>query len=67
MHLTADPGVSSLIPARSISFVVIDHQIISSHFSPSADSKRVVVSFKGKYVQKVLVNHLVKPRIKYMW
>ena len=27
---------------------------------PSADSKRVVVSYKRKYVQKVLVNRLVK-------
>ena len=27
--LTADPGVSSLIPARSHTFVEIDHEIIS--------------------------------------
>ena len=28
MHLTGDPGVSSLIPARSHTFVEIDHEII---------------------------------------
>ena len=28
--------------------------------SPSADSRRVVVSYKRKYVHKVLVNRLVK-------
>ena len=27
---------------------------------PSADSRRVVVSYKRKYVHEVLVNHLVK-------
>ena len=27
--LTADPGVASLIPARSNTFVEIDHEIIS--------------------------------------
>ena len=32
--LTADPGVTSLIPARSQTFVRIDHEIISSHFPP---------------------------------
>ena len=28
--LTADPGVASLIPARSHTFVKIDHEIIST-------------------------------------
>ena len=28
--LTADPGVASLIPARSLTFVEIDHEIIST-------------------------------------
>ena len=28
---------------------------------PSADSRRVLVSYKWKYVHKVLVNHFVKP------
>ena len=37
--LTADPGVASLIPARSHTFVEIDHEIISAVILlPSADS-----------------------------
>ena len=38
----------------------IDHERISmAVLLPSADSRRVVVSYKGKYVHKVLVNRLV--------
>ena len=59
--LTADSGVLSLIPARSHTFVEIDHEIISTaSLLPSADSRRVVVSCKRKYVHIVLVNSLVK-------
>ena len=59
--LTADPGVASLIPARSHTFVDIDQEIISrAILLPSADSRRVVVSYKRKYVHEVLVNCLVK-------
>ena len=59
--LTVDPGVASLIPAGSHTFVEIDHDIISTAIPlPSADSRRVVVSYKRKYVHKVLVNCLVK-------
>ena len=37
--LTADPGVSSLIPAQSHTFVDIDHKIISTVILlPSAES-----------------------------
>ena len=37
--LTADPGVASLIPAQSHTFVEIDHEIISTVILlPSADS-----------------------------
>ena len=37
--LTADPGVMSSIPARSHTFVEIDHEIISTVFLlPSAES-----------------------------
>ena len=40
--LTADPGVASSIPARSHTFVEIDHEIISTVILlPSADSKKV--------------------------
>ena len=56
MFLTADPGVASLIPARSHTFVEIDHEIISTAILlPSADSRMVVVSYKRKYVHKVLL------------
>ena len=55
--LTADPGVASSIPARSYTFVENDHEIISTAILlPSAESKRVVVIYKRKYVHEVLVN-----------
>ena len=61
MCLTADPGDASSIPARSDTFVEIDQEIISvTNNLPSADSRRVVVSYKRKYEHKVLVNGLVK-------
>ena len=48
-------------PGRSHTFVEIDYELISTVILlPSADSSRVVVSYKGKYVHKVLVNLLVK-------
>ena len=44
-----------------ITFVEIDHEIINMVILPSsADSRRVVVSYKQKYMHKVLVYHLVK-------
>ena len=59
--LTADPGVSSLILARSHTFEEIDHEIISTAILlPSAELRRVVVSYTGKYIHEVLVNSLVK-------
>ena len=59
--LTEDPGVASLIPARSHTLVKIDHEIISTAILlPSTDSRRVVVSYKQKYVHDVLVNRIVK-------
>ena len=49
MCLTADPGVWSLIPALSHTFVEIDHEIISTAILfPSAVARRVV-SYKQKY------------------
>ena len=66
MCLTADPwgrggGVVSSILARSHTFVKIEQEIISTAILlPSADPKSIVVIYKGKYVHKVLVNHLVK-------
>ena len=59
--LTTDPGVLSLIPARSHTFVETDHEIISmAILLRSADSRRRVVSYKQIYVHEVLVNRLVK-------
>ena len=59
MCLTADSGVVS--SDWSNTFVEIDQEIISmAILSPSAISRRVVVSYKRKYVHKVLVNRLVK-------
>ena len=41
--------------------VEIDHETISTAILlPSADSRRVIVSYKRKYVHTVLVNCLVK-------
>ena len=55
--LTADQGVASLILARSHTFMEIDHEIISTVIVlPSTDLRRVVVSYKRKYVHEVLVN-----------
>ena len=54
--LTADPGVGTLITARSSTFVEIDHETISTAILlPSPDSRRVFVTYKRKYVDKVLV------------
>ena len=59
--LTADPGATSSIPAQSHTFMEIDQGIISTAILlPSAESRRVVVSYKRKYVHKVLINPLVK-------
>ena len=59
--LKADQGIASLIPAGPHTFVEIDHEIISTViFLPTPGSRRVVVSYKQKYVHKVLVKLLVK-------
>ena len=53
--------VASLIPARSHTFVEIDREILSNAILPPyTDSRRVVVSYKQKYVHEVLVNRSVK-------
>ena len=58
---TADPGVASSILALSHTFLEIDHEIISTAIlNPSADWRRLVVSFQWKYVHEVLINSLVK-------
>ena len=54
--LAADPEAVSSTPARFHTFMEIDHFLL-----PSADSRRVVVSNKRKYVHEVPVNDLAKP------
>ena len=50
-----------MFPARSHTFVEIDHELISMAITlASVDSRRVVVRYMRKYVQEVLVNRLVK-------
>ena len=67
--LTADPGVMSSIPAQSHTFVEIDHEIISTVIlvSTAESFKRVVVSYKQKYVQEVLANCLFKLAQEKVW
>ena len=67
--LTAIPGVTSSIPARSHTFVEIDHEIISTVILlPSADSfKKGFVSYKQKYVHELLVICLFKPAQEKVW
>ena len=65
---TADPGVASSILAQSNTSVHVDHDINSRVIlSPSADSRGVVVSYKRKYVQEVLVNFLVNLSQEKLW
>ena len=53
----ADPGVVSSILAWSHTVVEIDREIFSKFILlPLNHSRRVVVSYKQKYVHKVLVN-----------
>ena len=67
--LTADPGVARWIPARYHTFVEIDHEIISTVILllPLIYSRRAVVSYKRKYVHKLLVNRLLKPTPEKVW
>ena len=66
--LTADPGVASSIPARSHTFVEIDYEMISMVILlPSAESRRVAVIYKRKYVHEVLVNCLFKLAQEKVW
>ena len=58
--LTADPGVASSIPAQSRTFREIDHDIISTAILlPSADSRRVVVSYKRYNAVLSLIYYVV--------
>ena len=57
------------LTARSHTFVEIDDEIISTVIPlPSAESfKKVVVSYKRKYVHEVLVNCLFKLAQEKVW
>ena len=63
------PGVASSIPVRSHTFVEIDHEMISTVILPLLliHSRRVVVSYKRKYVHELLVNRLFKPAHEKVW
>ena len=70
--LTANPGVASSNPVRSHTFVEIDHEIIStviflSSAESSSSSRRVVVSYKRKYVHEVLVNRMFNLAQEKVW
>ena len=67
--LTADPGVASSIPVQSHTYVEIDHEMISTVILPLPliHSRRVVVSYKRKYVHELLVNRLFKPAQEKVW
>ena len=67
--LIAYPGVASSIPARFHTFVKINPEIISTVILlPSAKSlRRVVVSYKRKYVHQVQDNCLFKLSHEKVW
>ena len=61
--LTADPGIASLVMARSHTFMEIDHEI----FSMVILFLLLTQGYKRKYVHKVLVNRLVKHAQEKVW
>ena len=53
---------------QPLTFVEIDYEIISTAFLlPSADSRRVFVSYKRKYVHKVLVIRLLDKKAFFVY
>ena len=52
-----------------VTFVEIDHEMISTVILllPLIHSRRVVVSYKRKYVHELLVNRLFKPAQEKVW
>ena len=67
--LTADPGVTSLIPARSHTLVEIDHEIISTVILlPSAESfMKGCCQLQAKVCARLLVNCLFKLAQEKVW
>ena len=60
---------TSLGMAKSQTLVEIDHEIILGSFSslPLIHSRRVIVSYKRKYMHKLLVNRLFKLAQEKVW
>ena len=69
MSLNADPGVASLIPTRSHTFVEIDHEIISMVILLlSAESfKKGCCQLQAKVCAKKMVNCLLKLAQEKVW
>ena len=66
--IAADPGVASLIPAWSYTFVENDHKIISTVILlPSAESFKKGCQSEAKDVHEVLVNCLFKLAQEKVW
>ena len=67
--LTAIPGVASSTPARSDTFVEIDHEIISTVILlPSADSfKKGCYQLQAKVCARITGNRLFKPAQEKVW
>ena len=68
--LTADPGVASSIPAGShtvLLWSLIMKLFLLSFSLQLNHSRRVVVSYKRKYVHEVLVNCLFKLAQEKVW
>ena len=61
--------VASSIPVLSHTLLEIDHEMISTVILPLPliHSRRVVVSYKRKYVHELLVNRLFKPAQEKVW
>ena len=63
---TADPGIASSTPVPYL--VEIDHKVISTFILLlPLIQEGLFVSYKGKYVHKVLVNSLVKLAQEKVW
>ena len=67
--LTADPGVASLIPVRSLTFVEIDHEMISTAILlPSADSfKKGCCQLQAKVCARITGLPLVQACPEKVW
>ena len=67
VNLIADPGAVSLIPARSLTFFVIDHEIISMVILLLPLIQEGLLSVTVKVCAQILVNRLVKLAQEKVW